>query len=456
MSKSKRKRFLLISLTLINIIACVFVGRYFLLAHARQTGSDIIDDGKTGSDPPDAAHVVVRDPRPSLSTDLQWELNMGGSGEDILHDVFELGAYYLFGQTDSKDFDFKRTEGVVCLFLITLSKEGSVQKTLAFNEGHTYAGAAVTDDGFAVLSNDANSDFYLTLISFGGLLVKTKNLGTQSLETGKEIICHNGDIVIAVEVKNRLIDKTEVQVLFVDPDFNILALRYPSRPASLSFVSILPYGANILLTVNAFDGVITFSSLYVIKKTANYDSYDKLSSISHTVLDIIPWGAGKYLMMYRMNNNGQALLMTLQNNLSSQNIDLDLGGVTGGKIVPSSSGYIIAMYTESGMKTVHFDNSLNIMTDIESAGGMDKVYAFTPTSASVVIIGSSGNDIAVNAYIGDKTEYHRSFGGSKSDTPIAVLPSGNSMIIFGNSHSSDKDVGKNFGSSDVWIAKIRI
>ncbi|MDR3318937.1 MAG: hypothetical protein LBS99_05800 [Clostridiales bacterium] len=449
-------------------------GRYFLLYIALTAAIVAFSvlyyfkyrDSAANAVPPPAHGVIEyefpRAPRPALNPGMTWELNLGGSGEDILGDVYYLNnGYYLFGTTDSYDYDFTtRAGGTANLFLAAADAGGKLNYTMIFGSGGAdkFVRARLYHDGFLVLA-DTDSDgggYNLYYIKYSDYSVRHVELGTPLTENALELYTESDRIIIVARNYDRLIDKSSFIVTFLDRNMNMLSSSAVTRPGSMEFLKIFPSAGGCTLVANVREGLASFVSFITVKPDTKPSYADIKIGASFRALDVAPARAGGFaLFTVPASADGDAALILIASDKTKKaEYPFPLKNAEHAVIMRTNDSFLAAACGGGSDNSVQLDLDLAPITASPPAlSGLGRVTAFITAPGGILILSQTpdGKKAELRA-LSDSLSliYKQSFGGGTREIPIALRSAGTGAIVFTNSYGAGGDVGLNFGKADIW------
>lgn len=408
----------------------------------------------------------------SLSPNISWENSIGGSGVDEIKDVVILDNMYVFGETDSTDYDFNSTGGKD-LFLAVLSQEGEVLSTTTFG--------TEKEDTFLFVKpcyGESGSNFLVFAKS------EDKNLLTVysvSLDKEQEITSNNFEISGEFEVLStygagnkvlllaNVLEKDVQRYYLYYFDGNGQILKQYKSASNKKAVAFLYNGIKSIVLVENISQNSTLGIDEISEKGQTFDCVkNNYQDKERIPISFFPDKFG-YVLVYKMVEDGEVShgLMRLSHKLS---VDFDHKlavsnydhvYVFADEGVEDIKGYHVfaTKYTNLGYKTYYENVNLNGTLSDYSAEFLPnvKVLAANNKESGTIILGEVITGAKSKIYLAAMsknatlTESY-SFGGTGNDTYQRhfVLENGK-LVIFGNTTSSVGDISLYFGKTDGFI-----
>ena len=327
-------------------------GGYIAVGYAQSSDFDISNKNNDSYD-----YWVVKF---DAANTLEWSKNFGGSDDDRARDILQLsdGSFLVTGFSRSTDLDVSVNSGNYDFWVVKINIDG----TLVWEKSFGFSGA----DQSYIIKQTSDGNFLL-----GGSLDVTASGGQGNSKTSKR---HAGG---------------DYWLLKIDTKGNKLWSRY--------------YGGQFTDTL--LDISETENGNYIL--TGYSDSSD--TDISNNLGEYDFW-------IVKVNNTGDLIW---ERNFGGSQID-EAFSIT----KTTDNHFLIAGNTRSADKDVTLNN------------GSSDIW--------VIKISSDGTLI-----------WERNFGGTSFDNANKIISAERGgFYVVGSSRSSDIDAASNFGNKDVWILKI--
>lgn len=419
------------------------------------------DNGKETPITPTFSYSLPRTATTSLSPTLAWDLNIGGSGTDVICDALYLDKLYVFGVTSSKDLDMHATDEAD-LFVATVESD-TLSEVMTF--GSEAADAflfakpcyGVYGTTFIVASQSGNSTVEVFLIPLNTMSELRKTLDLDGKITFKKAIATQDSVIILLNVGNR----ATLYEIKADGETREIAVGKDGEGVDMQ---VLGNKAIILAKSAGSNGLTEIITVDLKGKTgANCNIF---SDKQRTPLSITP-DANGYIVPYKRIVDTKTvygvmhlsfdLMIDFDHEVTGADFDnitvfADIGAK--GKL----KGYHIFCTKKSatGYKTTYE----NVCThgDLNDFSGelLDTVrpIAYYREMGGAYIIGDVIKEGKSSMYLAVfssnfalKEEYV--FGGEGSDVIIKALTSlDGELLLIGNTTSKSGDISTNFGKSD--------
>lgn len=404
--------------------------------------------------------------------DLAWEINMGGSGDDVLGDVFEINdTYYLFGHTDSTNYDFKGQD-TGDLFVCTMNSSGRLLSAAAFGTGYkdTFVKVSFNDNGFFLLSETGTANPSLAIFNIGFDCVVKKGFTYPSAQSviPKDIYVDRNMIYVCAEVQNQI---TRLKSpLFFAVDNQLSSLQWLQQPDAthLEFVAMFPSSSGF---VALFNGNIAAQKYPVLCRFTKLASTEFVYLKQHTsgnnvyASDMIPSDNGSFLI-FISDEGAEALGSVIKVSAAlkqTAKVSTEIKQCAGGKLLYGTGDKFYAVCSYGG------NARGRLIIDGVSGLSMSRIDSFNDTGTAAYHLINTGRilllsttDIPMSANIMLTTidesftkQYQNVYGGKGSDKSVIFYNSDDGLLVFGYTDSADGDVGGNYGRKDIWAFKIK-
>ena len=387
-------------------------------------------------------HSLTRDARPSANPLLEYETNIGGTGDETPLALFsQNGRVYIFGNTSSSDLDFAanqadKTQG----FCATLASNGHTEAFTVFP--FTIAKVIPTASGFAVAGGRGSA---AGLFLLGADLTVT---GEATMPTGtplsaKALFVFDNRYFLLAESVDESTKRTSLLLQTYTSGLALESTKAFSHTYSLAFIDLLPTSAGYLLAAAASfqsRGFLTVARFTLLGEPA-YTDFDL--GYYYTPYSFVPTADGYAALSSR---EGKTELLTLTDALKTSGTSL-LSELSNEH--EKSLFYAGALYAHTG----------DTLFRLNEAGAATATLAYevrriddflTDTVASFCVgFDPSGEQLRLG-YLGSvsKTETIYAKGGA-----ALLCKSGNRLLVCASA-SGGADMGRVFGGSDIWLCSI--
>lgn len=427
----------------------------------------------------------------TLNENIAWEINLGGSGEETIHSFFQSSAGHLFvvGTTTSTDYDFEENtlvtaESPVATFVIRVGRDGRPQH-YAFVEG------SIVDKVIHGIDT-----LFLFQRHHGENLTRVHTLSLSTLnETAEPRVLDTSPLVDATILKINYITHTPIgvphyfriflrsqdalgRVFFASMHFNT---NFTPRAGLGSFVELPHSMSQTLVDIICFG----HSGFFVL---SNVSDDMRRNAVGHywsnldgrTSRDLELGGAiqnRRYQargVTISRHNNRFAILGTLdtaptQTHIFEFNFDLvhqvthaeSMSGLATG-VLPTHNGYLISTQGASSFPTYFLDyrfSDKRLLTSLENFSNVGAMMDIG-TGDDIMVTGMQNNRPSLGIARGGNFANFSSVSiGSSTERIIDVRNDGLNpryAFVILESRGESADVSNNFGSSDVWLVRVRI
>lgn len=388
-------------------------------------------------------HSLVRDARVSANERLSWETNIGGQGDETPVAVFtKNNEIYIFGNTDSSDYDFAGLEaGKTRGFGARLSVSG---RTLSFTVfDFTVFKAVPTLSGFAVAGNEGSVAGLFLLSDTLTVTGKAYMPATHVLSACGLYIFDNRYFLVA-QSRNEITDVTTLLLHVYTSGLALEREKTFSHTYGLTLLDILPHNDGYLLAAAASfqeRGHLTVARFTMLSEPA-YTDYNL--GYKYTPTAFIPLGTGFATVC---DNEGACELLTLNAAL----VKTDVKFLTE---TPNRNSktlfYAGAPYAYTG------ERLLQLSEDGRVTGSLDFtpecVTAFGTNAAAAFVAGIKDGTLTVALLGKEKSEVISLQSVQSSSLMLCAQP--NSLLLCADTSGVTADCGNVFGGRDVWLGKI--
>ncbi len=414
---------------------------------------------------PSFSYSLPRHATTSLSSDISWDMTIGGSGTDVVCDATMLDKLYIFGTTTSKDFDMKGN-GTSDLFVAVMDGDllcdvvtfGGEKDDVCLFAKPCYGNFGTT---FIVLSQSGENTLDIHILPIDTMSPLSKAISFDGKVKYIKAVALQGSVVVLINV---------------DGNAMLFEITSGGETREISFekdgegkdLLVMGNRAFILATVSKKDRLTEIITVDIKGKTGA--SCNIFSDKARTAISITPDENG-YIVPYKRVSDAKTIFGVMHLNRDFLiDFDHEVSGADYDEIavfcdqgVTKLKGYHIfcTTKTSTGYKTTYE----NICThgDLNGFSGelLENVlpkYCYTSKSGAV-ILGDITKEGKSNIYMAVfssnfslQEEYV--FGGNGNDVAIkGIIDNNGDFLILSNSTSIDGDISYNFGKSDAWIIK---
>ncbi len=424
------------------------------------------DEGKEPFAPRDARRYLG-------AKDIAWEINLGGTGEDILGEVFEINElFYLFGQTNSTDYDFKGQDSGD-LFMCTMNQSGRVLTSTTFGTDHkdTFIKVRFNESGFFLLAMTGGAQSSATVfnIGFDGIVKDAYTYPSPQTILPKDIYAERNMVYICAEIQNQTTNLKSPLFFALD---NQLVLQWRQQPDSTNFEFVAMYPGQSGF-VALFNGDIAGQKYPVLcrfnKLSTTTFFYLKQHAGSNNVFaaDMIPSDNGSFLILISDEGNGAlgSVIKVSQTLLQTAKLSTEIRQCAGGRLYAGGGDkfYAVLSYAGSARGRLIIDGVSGL--SIAKADGINDVGTpseYLINTGRVLFLSTTDIPLTENIMVTSIDEsfarqFQNTYGGKGKDTAKCIFNSGagDGLVVFGSTDSTGGDIGKNFGRTDIWAFKIK-
>ncbi|MDR1138934.1 MAG: hypothetical protein LBK70_03555 [Clostridiales bacterium] len=428
-------------------------------------------------------HSRVRDAFVSqhYNTPIQWSQNIGGSLDEQAIAIFEINdCYYIFGNSDSCDFDIDVNGG----FLAILNRNGGTIGFWTINPNLQVVQVILYNNEYIILQDggDASNTVALTRMDLSGKILNTWYT-TDYLPIHAKVVLHNGNIFdpnyIVVYSRSLGLVGNQLIILSLPSDLNTNMLPPTTiidSPYGIDYLQA--YYINYQLLVFANEGVPeTVHTTAFLLRIGSSPTVFRLNGINgpgfaYETLQVQPIQNGFVLAVEAKSGfaNGVLHLLTITFSLSqapyfgyTSTLNTRMVGVNSVRIIANISGYYIFVSNGQGGNLFVLVNGT--IQSLQRILGLDRwidiynVVNIDFDNSLLVLAGTTSQGIAITTLDNNTITSEMYFGGSMREHSPILLSSNGGMIVLSNTHSAtidkqDGDVVRNFGGQDIWIFRI--
>ena len=454
-------------LALGGVTVILFVGMFFLPwvnpAFAENPPGPEIP---TETPPP---HNPFRGPRPAADPFLEWEINLGGSGDETVVAAFGLTEeIIIFGNTTSNDYDFESTGAGA--FAVLISFDGRPIAYFTF-EG-VLERVVPLDNGFLLCINTETESF---LIETDALGIEIRRIDLQRgpneriidvyIDYFAEIRTPPGQPLelfhAVMEYTNPFDGYKELRVHVLTDEFEDRFQRFFRRAQSLEYVAAYAHAGGFYLFANLRgfnESVLTFYNW--TRGTFTETSFDNLILPLipfYTVDAVIPAGLGRYISLIRTENNIPFLIDSYQDFRRNVIRPLSNVPVRNVRLMAGANMFYVYEY-QIGDRSVlwRFDHDDLRIADAGELREFTNLIALDThiiTRFGTLFCGRTVDSVQIIGTNERGVNFTRSFL-SRNETINTMIETPRGLILIGESTGVGINVGGNFGGSDIWVSKL--
>lgn len=410
----------------------------------------------TGAVAPPAEHSKIRAARPSLSPHIKSELNIGGSGNEKLTDVFEFNdKLYIFGSTDSADFDFSESTGGG--FLCVIDEYGGTKNFYVYgNGGDEFACVALSEVGFVCGLDLKGGGAELLVISPSGErlkqadtlgLISEKIVDIKVVDEKITVITSLADAAGSINLKARI----------YDGELNLKAERVFSHPCSLEYIELFPTANGYVLAVNLVSPLLSRLAFvtFGISDSPKFYDIDLGDSYGYRAKAVMPYSEGFLALVIDGNMICDVITVSTEFRLHSR-IYLRQSSVTDAELFYRPDvGYMCFMKRGEWLSSMFvLDDKLSykgVIADFSDAG---RVYESFIYRDFICFPAAVKGGVRLFSAVGKNPFASISFGSDGMEN-IRLARLKQSRFLVCEARAKSSDCPNNFGGKDIWIALLR-
>lgn len=387
-------------------------------------------------------HELLRAARTSANARIEWETNLGGTGEEVPVTVLQKNnEIYVFGNTSSSDLDFAGADaGKTRGFCTRLSLAG---RTLAFTVfDFTIVKTIPTAAGFAVAGNEGSAAGLYLLSDELTVTAKTEMSPTHTLAAVGLYVFDNRYFLVA-ECEDETTQKTSILLNVYTPSLVCEREKVFIRAYALSFLDILPCSDGYLLAAYAHyqtAGYLTLARFTTIGEP----SYSDLElGYPYEPTAFMPLGNG---YAASCDNGGKCELLRVDSRLRQESVQFLTNAPNENRktLFYADGSYIytgekLIELSDDGRSIGSLEFSVRAVTDFCSNGVASFVAGVSDDGVKIALIGKSASEVLP----------------LQASAQKATLYAGASHILLCcDTAGKTADCGDFFGGTDVWLSRL--
>lgn len=378
----------------------------------------------------------------STSNNGEYYINTGGTSDEILKDVIDIGGFfYLILETDSNGYDYRAERESIAI--AKMSNDGTIISTLTLmaNRNEYYLCSKITNYGMLIAASGKGGITYYG-ITFD--LTYSKAITSDEF-THMEMFYTREGIIVAGTLSNLL------TIIMIDDNLNNVFYKTIDLESNISIMEIFPstYGFSIVTNIDS-----ETPCSYFININNNGDFLSKNLISSNKLLKIMPISSGFALL----EKSGTGLYLKAIDNSYIQQFRTQIGEGIGGDFYPLPNGYVTFIYNDDKTISKHLCRFGDIIT-INDMDFMDiieiKSFYITQDSmyfyADIMSHGGTKDTKVINYTRNNMVTYSKIIGGYFQDNAVKIIIKDNLLITFMTTHSNNSNFMDNFGGSDIFV-----
>lgn len=227
---------------LIIVVVALAAGLLFYMPTAQEASAN-----PTPQTPSEnaASHEKIRDAEICLEPSLIFSQTFGGSGnESIVKIFYNENCLYIFGNTDSSDYDFDKAGA----FLAIIGTNGKTQGFFSY-DGELKA-VTLYDGGF-VMAIDRNSSPIAMAVSYEGIEIASLAIPSGQAEIALDIkYIDTGYVFVAKTVQN-ITGFMRLKMTMLSRNLQFIGSLVTDEVYSLEYITTIDKGGELIVMANA-------------------------------------------------------------------------------------------------------------------------------------------------------------------------------------------------------------
>jgi len=472
-------------LVLGGVTVLLFIGVFFLPWVGCSLQPDYPNGGGGGEvEAPVIPHDRFRAPRTSNIAHLNWELNIGGSGNEEVIAAFKPGDnIIIFGNTTSTDYDFY---GEIAGYFVAVLNSNGTPLAYRTSEGtlervHMVTAVDGVEDGF-ILAINTQTESLVKKVSLAGAenyparvcVRSTLNPAIRPFERIVDIVIDDSNsntafhaIVEVMSEQNQ--NHKRLRVALIDRNLNITHNEFFTTRTgySLEYLRAFAVGNTFRLFANARELTASGRSFLAHYEwqvgggvNDNHRVISAPTNILFETIDIVPNSPiGGYVALIR-TQTGHASLLNIRNNFTTSISQLGNNFMTNASLFSGGQNLYSFKRQSGGAGSLFRSNKIDAhaSSPISGFGDFHSVNTVLRAGATnrTIVVGTNNDTLFISDIREQGVVAQRSFEARGVSIVQTQYLEGNGILLVGNSTSSGGAVGANFGGQDVWIAMVSI
>lgn len=388
--------------------------------------------------------------RVSLGSAADLETNFGGSGEDTLVEVLPYGGQlYIFGNTTSSDFDCEG--GGPGAFVAALDGELKISFRAFFGEGETLRAAIPAEGGF-LTATERDGKVMLRLLDPTGEVVAAVNAGSVIRSEVCALRLLDGKYALVTSSAAAPLEKRKLLLQLYDYSLALRAERLLASPYSLTFIELFEAGGNVTVFFNAAADIGRLAGAAVCPTSgAGEPVLTYISGGGDYVADSVVPRAGGWALSVRFASGDGGILLA-DGAMKRKEVMFSAEPSPTSSVLLYGDGTYYSSFLGASRTTAAYDETFSSARELTELAGMTEVYMCLSKGGCTLFACSDGEAM----YAVSVTPAVTLRFGSAAMSDLRLVQLGDRVYAVACSTKKDADVGNNFGSSDVWLARLRI
>lgn len=430
-------------MALLGVFALLLIGGVFLLR--------LNVDTETGVDPSQPPHEKMRTARASLSPYFNREINIGGSGDETLCEVFTDGKkLYILGTTTSKDKDFDGKGGA---FLAVVNADGSTDSFYQYgSENCSLKRAAIYENGFLLGVNDENGG-HLYAVGYDGKQTADIDVSGVLGERIEDVKSFSSQILVVTSVKNTAVDSLNLKARVFDEDLKLSAERMFTHACSMEYLETFSTENGFVTVVNLSSAIINrmaFIDWGLQKQGLLYD-IDLGVSGGYRCESVLPYDYGYFAVVIDSEKLCDIITISSDFKLHSRVFLKQSAAESADAFYAPDGYYCFISHGESLSAMLALDKGLQQKNTVPQFSTVKQVFSHSLYNASAVFCGVGESGIKLVTQTDSETVSEADFGLPSAENIKTERINGRLVTVCDMS-GTGSDCPSSFGGRDIWLA----
>ena len=440
-TKSQLKVMLLLACVIMLMLGGLLLLNYF---------PDIIS---TVTPPKEEPHEKLREARASLSPHFNREINIGGSGDKHLTEVFvNNDTLYIFGYTSSVDMDFDGSGGA---FLALIGSDGSTKGFKQYGEkGDELKCATLCEGGFLLAIDCAAGGSKILKINMSGEVTASVDTSGVSGEKFADLKYYvTGSIVAVMEVTDSASGGINLKARVFDAALNPVAERLFPHACGLDYIDMFETANGYVIAANLVSPSVNRLAFisWGLSAQGQFFDIDLGEAGGYKCYGVMPYMYGYAALI--VDDKGICDVVTVSTSyVLHSRVYLRSSSVTSARMFYAPGRYYCFLKRGQELASmIAFDDGFQNRTSIGAFSAVKDVYSHTVYGASALLCGASKNGIELVTDVDGKITSDITFGGTGHEN-VKAIRIGGRFAVLSEASAVTSDCTQNFGGTDIWIA----
>lgn len=390
-----------------------------------------------------------RQARISLEDEISLETNLGGSGNEDLISAFTInGKIYAFASTASSDYDL--TDLSCSSFLSVLDRDLHTQGFFAITEQGDTLHKVIPAEGGFLCAYSSNGRIKIKLITYDAQVIGDAYCDTAGKAAFCDLLLLDGKYALVSSPQSTPFGKSKLLVQCFDKNLVLSYERLITSPYSLSFLSLYNIGSDYTVFSKATSDLGSHLAVSVCSAAPEPSTTHIDSESNYIPTSVLPTSFGWTVSAIFTGGEGGVLL--LESDFRKRTVLFQSESVQSAFASYCNGLYYYAFFNENGCNLAAYNDSFNAKNTIS---GFAKVKEIVCTHA--------GNDYGL--FLAREDDNCRIVGTydtcsiilrTKSVGAAQILRLGDDFFVVQAATEKSGPVGNLFGSTDIWLAKLKV